>query len=573
MKANKITQIEECEVLPEVTISEDGYQEDSIENAIEVLRVLEYKPMALIKGDFQDDIWTFIINEAEFRLNINFEKIENKSIKNSIKCWATNLLLDRRPSTVSQHVERLTRVIKETNIFNLSKVDELDEIIMSFPVYERGKMIATSRSYLEYINRSVLEIKHTEEYLNMIDAIRNKYTETRNVRDLPPYKDILRFAFILEEYMEKCSGKDRLKYMPLLLWWKITAIIPLRINEFCSIKRNCIVPQEEEPLLCLPRQKQRGTIDTLAIDDKVPISHQIDDLISEYIELSKWYGETKTLISRAAYEATNKRKTPPRSAVSNRFNSKAFIVLLKDFYNEIISGRLKLTVVEKRELENTAIIKDSNESNQISNQIVMIQPNDTRHIAMCSMMLQGFDQLTIARMAGHKHIKSQYSYQTHLEYFAESKAYELTLLNLSSNLAGTKSYYSTLAVQDEVNKSLKSMNNAEYLEEVEFGYCTDRQMRCESTECILCSKNWIPKEIIEKNFNEIMERKYSIQKRLKNRVGTLDRIYKEMEIEILKQRCDPRDREDIAREAKLINADINDFAMLQSKIFQTEGDD
>ncbi|CKG03141.1 Uncharacterised protein [Streptococcus pneumoniae] len=203
--------------------------------------------------------------------------------------------------------------------------------------------------------------------------------------------------------------------------------------------------------------------------------------------------------------------------------------------------------------------------------MVMIKPNDTRHLAMCSMMLQGFDQLTIARIAGHKHIKSQYSYQTHLEYFAESKAYELTLLNLSSNLTETTSYYSTLAVQDEINKSLKNINNAEYLEEVEIGYCTDKQMRCESSECILCSKNWIPREMIEERFKEIIEKKYSIKKRLKNRVDTLDRIYKEMEIEISNKRYDPRDQADIAREAKLIDTDITDFAMLQAKIFQDRG--
>lgn len=58
---------------------------------------------------------------------------------------------------------------------------------------------------------------------------------------------------------------------------------------------------------------------------------------------------------------------------------------------------------------------------------------------------------------------------------------------------------------------------------------------------------------------------------MKNRVDTLDRIYKEMEIEISNKRYDPRDQADIAREAKLIDTDITDFAMLQAKIFQDRG--
>ncbi|HFJ9381530.1 TPA: hypothetical protein ACGW65_006086 [Bacillus paranthracis] len=44
-----------------------------------------------------------------------------------------------------------------------------------------------------------------------------------------------------------------------------------------------------------------------------------------------------------------------------------------------------------------------------------------------------------------------------------------------------------------------------------------------------------------------------------------------MEIEISNKRYDPRDQADIAREAKLIDTDITDFAMLQAKIFQDRG--
>ncbi|PGU51919.1 hypothetical protein COD70_26275 [Bacillus cereus] len=510
MEAKEIIQVDEFTF--EADIIEDGYQEDSIENAKEVLRRLEQSKSTLIKGDFQDDIWTFIINEMEFRVSITFANIKNKQIKNSIKCWAANLLINRNPRTVYGHVDRLIRFMKETDMFNLSKVEELDEVIMKFSLYERSKAVTTPINYLEYINQNLVEITYGEEYLNTLETLRNKYPHKKTVRDLPPYKDILRFAFILEKFMDKCSGKERLKYMPLLLWWKITAVIPLRSSEFCSIKRECIFPKDGGYYISLPRRKQPATINTFAVDADLPISREIYELISEYIQMTSFFGETKTLISRAAYEATNRRKVIARTTVSNRFNSKAFLILLREFYNEIISKQLNLIVVEKSDLQNTPVIKDSSELGTLSNQIVMIKPNDTRHLAMCSMMLQGFDQLTIARIAGHKHIKSQYSYQTHLEYFAESKAYELTLLNLSSNLAETTSYYSTLAVQDEINKSLKNINNAEYLEEVEIGYCTDKQMRCESSECILCSKNWIPREMIEERFQEIIEKNIQSKK-------------------------------------------------------------
>ncbi|XLP24178.1 hypothetical protein ACFMB7_09780 [Bacillus toyonensis] len=167
MEAKEIIQVDESTF--EADIIEDGYQEDSIENAKEVLRKLEQSKSALIKGDFQDDIWTFIINEMEFRVSITFTKIKNKQIKNSVKCWAANLLINRNPRTVYGHVDRLIRFMKETDMFNLSKVEELDEVIMKFSLYERSKAVTTPINYLEYINQNLVEIMYGEEYLNTLE--------------------------------------------------------------------------------------------------------------------------------------------------------------------------------------------------------------------------------------------------------------------------------------------------------------------------------------------------------------------------------------------------------------------
>ena len=57
----------------------------------------------------------------------------------------------------------------------------------------------------------------------------------------------------------------------------------------------------------------------------------------------------------------------------------------------------------------------------------MLQPGDTRHLAFCSMMLQGFNPLTIAQMGGHKTLYAQNHYMNHLSEFCD--AYTLMLTN------------------------------------------------------------------------------------------------------------------------------------------------
>ena len=55
-----------------------------------------------------------------------------------------------------------------------------------------------------------------------------------------------------------------------------------------------------------------------------------------------------------------------------------------------------------------------------------ISPGDTRHFAIINMFLQGFNVLSIARLAGQTTIQHASNYYSHAKLFAQSYVYRLT---------------------------------------------------------------------------------------------------------------------------------------------------
>ncbi|BCD15390.1 hypothetical protein [Bacillus cereus] len=54
-----------------------------------------------------------------------------------------------------------------------------------------------------------------------------------------------------------------------------------------------------------------------------------------------------------------------------------------------------------------------------------LRPNDTRHLAFMSLMMQGYSPVEIARLGGHKTIQTQVHYSSHKEYWVDSEVFKL----------------------------------------------------------------------------------------------------------------------------------------------------
>ena len=493
--------------------SEDEFlKEHSIENAKEIIAELTLNKVFL-DGKFDDDSW-ILLNNKEINIHkyFNFEDILDTEIKIKVKCWILNYLLTVKPSSATVYLHNLKKFLLLTSYLSCLDIDEIEASLNEFKLSVRHGILISGINFLDYIYGGQVVESKIELFLNQLRSIVSKFFFS-NTRDLPPYKDVIRFSFILTSFSKIWDEKLEVKFFPVLLWWKLTSVIPMRPSEFCSIKRNCLSIQGNDFFIILPRQKQKATSKTFEVSNTLPISKEIYDLIERYIYISDPYGETTTLISAAVYRSTLNFPTQSKRRILNRkyFVLYMFNNLLHAFYSEVLKDIYGLEPIDKSKWieDKTSVIKlDSNDGFSefiAEKQIVQIQPNDTRHFAICSMMMQGFNPLSIARMAGHQYIESQYHYQKHIEFFVDSKAYEAILLNRLTNTSRDANYHSALAIKDLINKSLAPEEIFEYKEEVEIGYCIDELKRCESRLCIFCSKNWIPREEIESNFKEIIE--------------------------------------------------------------------
>lgn len=103
-----------------------------------------------------------------------------------------------------------------------------------------------------------------------------------------------------------------------------------------------------------------------------------------------------------------------------------------------------------------------------------VRPGDTRHFAIINMFLQGYNPLSIARMAGHDNIITQENYYNHAIHFAESHIYHLAQQKFESRTNQRITSNPFGKVRDAYDRGLQySYDELKYFREVEFGYCKD----------------------------------------------------------------------------------------------------
>lgn len=240
---------------------------------------------------------------------------------------------------------------------------------------------------------------------------------------MPSFKDILTIKQCLDSWYEeavKNESEELLKYFPLALWWDLTTIIPMRIIEFCHIKRNCFSFKDGNHSITFPRMKydRIGAHRTDIEYDTLPIPKELYDLFQKYLILSEQYGLSNYLISHKVYlhYFGYDKKTYDEDSLFNYHN---FNTTIASFFKEIIHEKynINITSINKHYRSNystrskEAFISDV----AIGSIDTMINLGDLRHIAIINMMMQGYDKVEIQRLAGHVTEDIQYSYFNHME--------------------------------------------------------------------------------------------------------------------------------------------------------------
>lgn len=281
--------------------------------------------------------------------------------------------------------------------------------------------------------------------------------------------------------------------------------------KFLNLKKKCIDKKNDGTFwITIPREKKKANSPfKLDITDTVQIDKETFEIISCYIQfIDDNKIETEYLFPYNLYVKflpKPKGSSGQRKGKKNRLIDKYLQRILDDFYTQVIQ----------------------NES------LEKINLGDTRHFAIMNMFLQGFNMLSIARMAGHDNLEMQFNYYSHIDHYVQSQVYLLAQkkleLNIENNIGKTinntsRYLYDKGLIYEDIE--------LEKLRKVDFGYCSNLDFPNDCVgECKVCQPFYIFKPAlndleeglkwltdyslsIQRNIQEVTEMMFSLSKNM-----------------------------------------------------------
>ncbi len=373
----------------------------------------EFRDAGQIVGVFDGIEWGLYSSHLDIYLKVTFDLDIFKGANNLFKA----LVLTMKTKGYSpQYVVRTVNVLKKCVQYskNFSDITGLENYISSVS----SKSSSSSNVTIESL-RKLMDF-YTLSHAQEIEGICNKY-HTKLVwenRDLPKFNDVLVFGEIVNDYFRKYPPEQTLQYSPVLLWWLITNIIPMRPAQFFLLEKNCLewgIDESDNDTywINIRRVKQKFSSNTdIKSYYKVQIDKTTYDIMNEYKGLiDKIDADSPWFFPITLYRAHRNRTAVRKSAkVKTRMTTTDFDTVLDDFYSDVVKG------LYKEELER-------------------ITPGDTRHFAIINMFLQGFNMLSIKQLAGHENIVTQDGYYSHAEHFVQSYVYRLAQKHLHGRIS------------------------------------------------------------------------------------------------------------------------------------------
>ncbi|MFP7493036.1 hypothetical protein SFC66_04535 [Terribacillus saccharophilus] len=405
------------------------------------------KDKGYVRADsFKDSIWYVHCNRQYRWIRFDYSLEEYSSFVPSLKAYTLILRNNgKKAKTIHTKLKYLKDVIKSTN--GLKELNDVRDYFLgldkSSAPYHKGKEL------INYI--SFYPLPHLKN--EMTDLVNSLNISARNNRDLPLFDDILTFNNCVNDYFSSLPIEITIRYYPIFLWWLITNIIPMRAIEFLRIKIDCLTRKEDNSFwITIPRFKVQSTSpDETHWYQQVQINQHTYNLINDYVLWLVNMGvESEYLIPPLDW--INDRFKPSRITTENVENDDKFSRLIDFFYDDIVEATYGESNLEK------------------------ITPGDTRHFSIINMFLQGFNILSISRLAGHQHINSPSNYYTHAKHFAESFVYKLAQSkmegeighSISDGFIGLRS-----RVVERYKVGLDTEAKTTNWLKVDYGYCRD----------------------------------------------------------------------------------------------------
>ncbi len=363
---------------------------------------------------YTDNTWIIAQQGSEYknRCNADFEFEIIPNVNKVLKFYCLDMITNKISSfTIHTTIKKITEALIESNIFNIEYYEDFEDYIYNLTPDVRMRLRDSLWGFFSYYQNKV-----PEQYISLLSCISNA---ERNPRILPDYRSILCFGYYMDEFIKKAKKELILKYCPVILWWRITSCIPIRVIEFTLIKKLGCYKDENtgECYLVVTRAKPHSYREKALNERKeqtFKITEEIYNMAHEYMELEGHIGEY--LLSYNLYKINfSQRKKMGNYDFLPSWNLKQ---MLYEFYDEIIYGMFQFNSVHKFDVvdSETRIVERTT-----GNNMVRLQLGDTRHLAIINLVLLGRNPYTIKELAGHNNINSFEHYAYHMEKYVESK--------------------------------------------------------------------------------------------------------------------------------------------------------
>lgn len=437
------------------------------------------KEGAFLNDSYDDDLWLCFEDKDSPVRRLSFADMEeHPEIMAVVKNYLLVKLCLQKSSlnTVRKRLLHVRHFMQDTEFMNPDNVKDYQMLLGTWNNNKKREIISI-KEFLLFSNLEYAELYY--------DQVKNITKEMDAYRELPDFQGILLFDCIVKDYWEKVkNSEERYRLFPVILWWKLTTVIPIRPIEFFNLKRDCVYERNGRYYFKIERLKseygRKRVVSDIVTDFE--LNEELYFLLHDYVEYCNGIDECKYLISPPTCDAIY------RESVLNtreKFTFEKMNKYYKIFQSEIIYGQYHYKMVRSR--------------NTKKGEIPYIYYGDTRHLAIINMMLQGVNPVYIAQIAGHHTLEAQTGYYTHLETFTTAKSYVLNQFMKKSYLFTREDACDVNVGEKEIEKQLMG---ADYykLPKVAKGQgrcgCKNFPYECNHRSCIFC-KYFFPENVTE----------------------------------------------------------------------------
>ena len=432
----------------------------------------------LINDSYDDDLWICFEDKDSPTRRLSFSFLEahpqmEKTVKNYL---LVKLYVQKcRLLTAAKRLLHIKHFMEDTDFVNPDNVKDYQMLIGTWNGNKKREAIAI-KEFLEFSN-----LDHAGLYY---DLVKNIKKAENSYRELPDFQGVLIFDYIVNDYWEKIKdSEDRYRLFPVILWWKLTTVIPIRPIEFYNLKRDCVYEKNGRYYFKIERLKaeygRKRVISDIVTDFE--LNTELYFFIYDYVEYCNGIDNCKYLISPPTCDMIYRNKV---LNTREKFTREKMNIYYKAFQKEIVEGQYDYKVVRSHDTK--------------EGELPYIYYGDTRHLAIMNMMLQGMNPIYIAQLAGHHTLDAQVGYYSHLETFTTAKSYILSQFMKGNNLLKRPSRDTNMG--EKVVK--KEILGTDYyaLPKVAKGQgrCSSRNIpyECNHKSCLFC-KNFFPENVSE----------------------------------------------------------------------------